>query len=258
MLRKGLKTLNPRPEMARAYIRSRKSCQRVAILRNSSSLQKKFRSDGAIYMGLPMASEWETSHTSQASRILVINALDRSPVFRHFRASKLHEHTDTGRASQVRMGQDPKPEVDVAKRLSEPDQRRAWIAEETGQQRRPESVNRQLEHAVERIHSCGQPLRRDFRLDPPPARSRPEVFAEADERDEIDCSRTICGDKVATTIRRPSHRADPPPDQRFRGVIGQANGDVRISTRQVEGLIGKDQLNDDAGIDPEIAPEWPA
>ena len=83
---------------------------------------------------------------------------------------------------------------------------------------------------------------------PSPARSGPEVFAEADDtgrnRSFLNHMRRQGRDDNTSPIAP----RNPPPDQRFRGVIGQANGDVRISTRQVEGADWKGSTQYDAGI----------
>src|SRR5208337_620711 len=121
------------------------------------------------------------------------------------------------------MGEDPEPDVDVARRLSDPGQRLARIAEKTRQERRPEPVRRQFEHAVNRIHPGRKPLRRDLRLDPSPSRCRSQTFAKSDERRGNDHSRSKGGDKVATTVYSPSHSANPPTDKRFGRVVGPSD-----------------------------------
>ena len=68
--RKGLENVaESAPGNGARRIRNRKSCQRVAILPNSWACRRRFDQTAPVAMGLPMASEWETSHTSQASRI---------------------------------------------------------------------------------------------------------------------------------------------------------------------------------------------
>ena len=55
-------------------------------------------------------------------------------------------------------------------------------------------------------------------------------------------------DQVAAAIDAPSSGANSPSNQRFRRVVGHANRDVGVATRQVERLVGQDQFDHDARI----------
>ena len=85
-------------------------------------------------------------------------------------------------------------------------------------------------------------------VDPSMGRRRPEAFAVADERRRIDGLGSGPGHEIAPIVERPSDPADSASNQRFRRIVGQADGDVGVPARKIEELVGQDQFYDHARI----------
>ena len=78
--------------------------------------------------------------------------------------------------------------------------------------------------------------------------SRSLAVAQSDERRGIDRRGAGFRDRVAQAIDAPSPSADSPSDQRLRGVVGQANRDVRVAPGKIQRLVGQNEIDHDARI----------
>ena len=174
-------------------------------------------------------------------------------MFRELRPGEFHEGSHPRRATKIRMGQHPQACIELRQKITDPDQIWHSIAQKTGQQGRANALTRQFQHAMGRIRPGDNSSGIDIGFDPSPRRSRPHAATKSDESNKFHRLRAERGGHLVSAIDGPSPSADSPSNQGFRRVVGQADRDVRVATRQVQHLIGKDQRDHHAWM---LGPEF--
>src|SRR5579863_9545932 len=113
----------------------------------------------------------------------------------------------------------------------------AAVAEKAGQQRRAKTLKRKLEQAMSRVGLGDQSAWINVGPYPSPPRPRSKIIAISDKGDCLSRLGAKSRDQVTPAVDAPSRGADSPSHQRFRGVVGQANGDIGVAPGQIERLI---------------------
>ena len=84
--------------------------------------------------------------------------------------------------------------------------------------------------------------------DPSSPRRRSEIVAKSDECDGTGCLGAKLRSQIAAAVDAPPSGANSPSNQRFRRVVGHANRNIGVTTREVERLVRQDQFDHDARI----------